>query len=43
MNTMATDNTIYYIVGAIIVAHFVVGFGILIYKVMNAPKRKDEE
>ncbi|MFK7948565.1 MAG: hypothetical protein AB8G11_13325 [Saprospiraceae bacterium] len=41
---MGESNTIYYIVGFIVIAHFVIGFGILVYKINNAPSsKKDKE
>ncbi len=32
--------TTYYIVGAVIILHFLIGFGYLIYKI-NGPNKKD--
>ncbi len=41
---MSESNTIYYIVGFVIIAHFVIGFGILAYKINQSPKSdKDKE
>ncbi len=40
---MGESNTIYYIVGFIVIAHFVIGFGILVYKISKAPKSEDTE
>lgn len=40
---MGESNTIYYIVGFIVIAHFVIGIGILVYKISKAPKSKDNE
>lgn len=37
---MATDNTTAYIIAAIVVAHFLIGIGYLVYK-MNTPRKKD--
>lgn len=39
---MSESNTIYYIVGFIVIAHFVIGFGILAYKINKAPSSKKE-
>jgi len=40
---MGESNSIYYIVGFIVIAHFVIGFGILAYKINKASKKKREE
>jgi hypothetical protein len=40
---MGESNSIYYIVGFIVIAHFVIGFGILAYKISSASKKKKEE
>ncbi len=40
---MGESNSIYYIVGGIIVAHFVIGFGILAYKIAKAPKSEEKK
>ena len=40
---MGESNSIYYIVGFIVIAHFVIGFGILAYKISSASKKKDEK
>lgn len=40
---MGSSNTIYYVVGAVIIAHFLFGIGYLIYKINNAPSSKEKE
>jgi hypothetical protein len=40
---MGESNSIYYIVGFVVIAHFVIGFGILAYKISTASKKKREE
>jgi large-conductance mechanosensitive channel len=40
---MSESNFIYYVVGFIVIAHFVIGFGVLAYKINKAPSSKSKE
>lgn len=39
---MGQSNTIYYVVGGIIIAHFLFGIGYLVYKINQSPKKKED-
>lgn len=40
---MRTDNTMIYLIAAVIIGHFVIGIAWLLYKILSGDKKKDEK